>query len=465
MAEIQFENRMSDSDALMWNIEKDPLLRSTITIVWLLDRSPDRGRLEDKIERATRQIPRLRERVVSNPLSIAPPRWEVDPYFDLNYHVRWLRSPGEGRLRDLLDLAQPLAMQGFDRARPLWELSIVEGLEEGRAGFLMKLHHAVSDGVGLVHMTNRLVEREREPSGPPKPMPPAPEASLMTQPERVRDALRHEWRRQLGRARRAGEFARRAAGQIAGRPISAAQSVGDTAASVARMLRPVNEPLSPIMRGRSLSVRFDGMAVPLADLKAAAKAVDGTLNDAFVAAVTGGLRRYHDEHGVSLDELRMTMPINTRSGEKGRTAGNQFVPARFSVPINNPDPARRMKEIGALVGTQRREPALGYIDDLATVLNRLPTSISTALFGSMLKGIDFVTSNVPGPRFAVYTGGARMESVYGFGPLSGAAANVTLFSYRGHVQIGINTDPAAVPDPDVFVQCLHKGFDEVLSTK
>src|SRR5262245_49983788 len=91
---VRFEHRMSDSDALMWHIEKDPLLRSTITIVWWLDRMPDRERLEDRIERATRLIPRLRQHVVSNPYSIAPPRWEIDPHFDRRFHVRWMHAPG-----------------------------------------------------------------------------------------------------------------------------------------------------------------------------------------------------------------------------------------------------------------------------------------------------------------------------------------------------------------------------------
>jgi diacylglycerol O-acyltransferase len=102
---MRFEHRMSDSDALMWHIEKDPLLRSTITVVWWLDRLPDRDRLEDKIERATRLIPRLRQRVVSNPYSIAPPRWEVDPNFDRKFHVRWLDAPARGGVRSVLDCA------------------------------------------------------------------------------------------------------------------------------------------------------------------------------------------------------------------------------------------------------------------------------------------------------------------------------------------------------------------------
>ena len=117
MGELRFENRMSDTDALMWGIEKDPLLRSTIVAVSILDQAPDRDRLVERIERSTRMITRLRQRVVSPPFSVAPPRWVVDPNFDINYHLRFLNAPGAGTMRDLLDLAAPIGMQGFDRAR------------------------------------------------------------------------------------------------------------------------------------------------------------------------------------------------------------------------------------------------------------------------------------------------------------------------------------------------------------
>ena len=90
---MRFEHRMSDADALMWNIEKDPMLRSTITSVFIFDRPIDRDALTDRIDRVTRVIPRLRQRVRSNPLSIAPPRWEVDPHFDLGFHLWWLKAP------------------------------------------------------------------------------------------------------------------------------------------------------------------------------------------------------------------------------------------------------------------------------------------------------------------------------------------------------------------------------------
>ena len=464
MAKMHFQHRMSDADALMWHMEKDPLLRSTITVVWLLDRAPDRARLENKIERATRAIPRLRERVVSNPWSIAPPRWEGDPHFDPRFHVRWLGAPGDGSLRALLDLAQPIAMQGFDRARPLWEFYVVDGLQEGRSAMVMKLHHSLSDGVGLVRMTTRLVElgREADPSDA-EPLAPLPPPRVMGQGERLRDALSHEWRRQVGRARRVVSGLGPAALQAAGDPIAACQGARDLLASVGRLMQPVSEPMSPLMRGRSLSVRFDRLVFPLEGMRAAAKRVGGKVNDAFVAGVAGGLGRYHAHHGRPVHALRMSMPINLREGEDANRAGNQFVPVRFPVPTAIGDPLARIAAIRDLVSEQRAEPAFSLIDDVAGLMNRLPLSVSTAVFGSMLKGIDFVTSNVPGPRFDVYVSGSRVETVVGFGPLAGAGVNITLFSYGDQVNLGVNTDPAAIPDTAFFVDCLQQGLDEVLS--
>jgi len=474
MAEaIRFEDRMSDNDALMWNIERDPLLRSTIAVVWLLDRAPDRARFEEKIERATRTIPRLRQHVVSNPASIAPPRWEADPDFDLRYHLRWLRAPRSrdiaprsdvrGELRDVLDFTAPVVMAGFDRARPLWELFVLEDMAQGRAAVLMKLHHSLSDGVGLVRMTEAMVERKPEPGRDRGPLPPLPETAPMTQGERFVDALGHEWRRQLGRMQRSVRAARTNLLGLMRDPAALARETAETAASIGRMLKPVSEPLSPIMRGRSLSLRLDTLELSTEKLRAAAKLVDGKLNDAFVAGVAGGLRMYHEAHGAPVESLRMTMPINVREGESARVAGNQFAPARFAVPVGITDPRARMSAIRELVAGQRAEPAIAMMGDISGVLNRLPTSVTTSLFGSMLKGIDFVTSNVPGPRFDVYLSGAKLESVFPFGPLSGSALNVTLFSYTDRSILGIASDPASVPDPELLLACLKRGFDEVLA--
>jgi WS/DGAT/MGAT family acyltransferase len=388
---------------------------------------------------------------------VAPPQWVPDANFDLNYHLRFIKAPGQGTMRDLLDLAAPLAMQGFDRARPLWEFTVIEGLADGKAAMIQKVHHSVTDGVGGIKLALMLLDAERDPAPDTRPLGPIEAPESVTPLSLLREGLDHERRRQMGIARRALGTAATVIRDIP----TAARATAETVSSLGRLLAPAFDPLSPIMAARSLSVRFDIITAPLGETKAAAKTVGGTLNDAFVAAVAGGLARYHERLGAPVEALRMTMPINIRTGDGEVLAGNQFVPARFPVPMTITDPAQRMQAVKGLVGEARSEPGLALTEPVAGVLNRLPVSVTTQLFGGMLKGIDFVTSNVPGAPFPVFLAGGRLESNFAFGPLSGAAANITLLSYLDDLQVGVNTDPAAVTEPDLFLECLQEGFEEI----
>ena len=122
-----------------------------------------------------------------------------------------------------------------------------------------------------------------------------------------------------------------------------------------------------------------------------------------------------------------------------------------------------MNEIGRLCRAQRDEPALPWIDEISSVLGALPHALVGNLFGAMQKTTDFTTSNVPGPRRPTFMSGARIECFMPFGPLAGAGANITVFSYDGVMHIGVNTDPAAVEDPALFLACLKQGLDEIVS--
>ena len=459
--DIEYHDRMSDADALMWLIEKDPALRSTITTVFLFDGKLDRDRLERRIERLSRVVPRLRQRVRSNPLSVAPPRWETDPNFDLGFHLWWVKAPGKAGLREVLDIAEPVAMSGFDRARPLWRAVAVEGLKGGKSAIIMKVHHAVTDGVGGVRIMLELMDTE--PDAADREMPGRPDIHVMTQPERFADALDHERRRQLGIVKRSASVGLSSVASVVSNPAGAINAASGLAASLGRTLRPVAHPMSPLMTGRSLSYRFDTVTIPLDTAKKAAKKAGGTLNDAFVGGVARGLRIYHLRHGIDCDELRMGIPINIRSIDTENVAGNAFIPARLQVPVDADDPVVLMKEIHALVEGARTEPANDLVAPMSNLLNRLPTTALTSLFGSMMKGLDFTTSNVPGAPFPVYLAGTRLEAQFPFGPLSGAATNITLLSYQNDLNIGINSDPAAIPDPDVLISSLEEGFADILA--
>jgi WS/DGAT/MGAT family acyltransferase len=399
---------------------------------------------------------------------VAPPRWAEDEDFHLDYHVRRVSAPGKGSWEDLLAVARPIAMQAFDRDRPLWEFTQVDGLADGRAGAVLKLHHAISDGVGLVRMTAGMVERSADPEPPSRSARDEPaEPEVVAEPwsplDETLDALRYQASRRVEQGRSAAGAVLQGLGRLARTPLGALQEVAEVAGSAGRLLAPASEPMSPLMRGRSLQVRLHAFGRPLAGLRAAGKSVGGTVNDAFVAGIAGGLARYHAGHGKPVDELRMSMPVNLRHGEKARKAGNQFAPVRFAVPLGIEDPRERMREIHRRVAKERSEPSLPALDLLAGALNRLPGPAAVAAFGGMLKSVDFVTSNVPGPDFPVWMSGARIEAMIPFGPLSGAAANITLFSYDGQVQVGVTSDGVAIPDPERLLECLETGMDEVLA--
>jgi WS/DGAT/MGAT family acyltransferase len=467
MAEAaRFAHHMSDEDALMWNIEKDPILRSTILAVAIFDTVPEWDVLRRRIDRTTRLIPRFRQRVLSPPLRMGPPRWTVESTFDLDFHLRRTRLSGPGTERALLDALQPMATSSFDRARPLWEFTLIEGLDgpDGeRAALAMKVHHSVTDGVGgmdlLAHMID-LARDAEEPSDRDVPAAPAPEH--LSARDLMRESMAHTRRRVTGVARRLPWTAARTAASAVRDPVGTTTHFLRATRSVARALAPATSPMSPVMLERGLGRRLDCFDVSLDDLRRAAKAAEGSLNDAFVAAVVGGVRQYHERHGTAPAALRMTLPINLRHSEHG-SGGNRFAPARFPVPLAISDPRERIQAIRQLVQGWRAEPALQMTSTLAGVLNRLPTSTTTALFGGMLKCCDFVTSNVPGAPVPVYSARAKVDRLYAFGPPSGAAFNVTLISHTETCCIGIVIDTTAVPDADVLVNALRAGFDEVLA--
>ncbi|KAA0235015.1 MAG: DUF1298 domain-containing protein [Actinobacteria bacterium] len=433
-------------------MERDPLLRSTIVAVGVFDRAPEWPVLLERIDRATRLAPEFRDVLVPSPLGLVPPRWETDPAFDLSWHVRRMAAPAPHTLAPVLEFARTTGMTAFDPARPLWEFTLVEGLQGGRAALVMKVHHSLTDGIGGIQIAAHVVDLERELSDPGA-MPPVPSGHRLSIAEQMRDTLEYNARRAGGTARSLS----RGASHALRHPSRAVSDLVRTARSVGRMVQPVSHTLSPIMTQRKLLWHYDVLDVPLSELRDAAHNVGGTLNDGFVGGIAGGLARYHERHDAHVEELRLTMPISVRS-ESDPEGGNRITLARFKVPVGIEDPAARMTAIDELCRSWRHEPAIPYSDVIAGAMNLLPHAVT----GSMLKHIDFLASNVPGFDLPVYLAGAELESFYGFGPTIGSAANVTLMSYRDTCNVGVTTDAGAVPDPGVLMDCLREGFEEIL---
>lgn len=461
MADERFDRFMGDSDGIMWTIERDPNLRSTITAIFLLDRSPDWRVLRDRVDRTTHLIPRLRQRVVEPPLRLAPPRWVTDGNFDLDYHLRRIVAPEPADLDRVLRLAESLAARAFDPERPLWEALLCEGLQDGRAAHIIKLHHSVTDGIGGMRLLSYLVDLEREPAGRP-PDAPVPTPEQLSTTGLTLDAISYTSRKLVGSALDTAASALRTAVAAAADPVGGARRAAALTRSIGHVLSPITDTLSPVMRERSLRRRFAVFEVPLEGMKVAAHAAGGTLNDAFVAAAAGGLHRYHIRHGEPVPELRITMPISTRTHDDA-LGGNRFMPARFAIPVAIGDPAERVRRVGEVCRSWTNEPALPLTNALATFLDHLPGRVTTLVFGSMLEHIDCLVTNVPGSPVPLYLSGAAVQRLWALAPTMGAAANLALLSYTDRCEIGVVADTAAVPDPDVLVACLQQSFEEILA--
>lgn len=448
------ERHVSDADAFTLRMERDPLMRSTIVAVAVLDRSPRWDHLVRRTDRATRLVPSLRSKLAESPLRLAPPRWVLDPDFDLTWHMRRLRVPAGGDMTAVLEFARTTGMTAFDPERPRWELTLLEGLPGEKAAIVMKVHHALTDGIGGIQVIEHAVDLSREPVE--MDMPPVPQRASHGLVPDVAEALAYD-------ARGLATAGQAALGALPGalarsviNPVRTANELWATTSSLARFVRPVTSTRSRVMRGRRLQWHYDVLDVGLEPLKAAAGRVDGSVNDAFVAAVAGGARLYHDQHGSMVDQLRMTMPISLRADDDPE-GGNRVTLVRFDVPVGRADPVERIREVGAASRAQQNEPSLAFTNQVAAVLNLLPA----ATVGGMLKHVDMVVSNVPGIPLEVYVSGAKVEAVYPFGPTTGTAANITLLSYRDTCHIGVNTDAGAIPDPELFLACLEESFVEM----
>lgn len=440
----------------------DPTMRSTVMALAVLEQVPDWQRLRERMDRLTRVVPSLRMRPLYGPTTWSAPRLAVDPDFDLDVHLRRYRMPEGTGWADLLDDARRMSLTDFDLNRPLWEAALVEGLPDGRAAVLLKLHHAIADGQATVMMGMTLFEMAAEPNPDEEPAPPAPDAGDVG----VRDITYANVLDNLGRSKDITvAMAKGAVGLVAGtvtQPRKTWTMAWRVVSSIGRATSVPDGPMSPIMDGRGTTYRFGTLEVPFPGLRAAARAEGASVNDAFLAAVAHGMDRYHRRHGVVVDELRVNVPISIRgdAGDRSGRASNAVAIARFPLPIAGLTTSELMESAHELVARWRMEPAMHLADPLADISWVVPVP----MLAQAAQASDITTSNVPGPPMPLYLAGARLLSVYPLVATIGAAVNVTMVTYCGTCYIGISTDDRAVTDPAELLDDMRAGFDDVVGS-
>lgn len=436
------------TDSFLWSIQDDPRLRSTIVTLTMLDGTPDWDEVVTRFELLAGAVRKFRQRVVESPHPL-PPRWEDDPDFDVTFHVRRMSAPEPGSLGSVLDIARVAAMADFDRARPLWEATLIEGLPGGGSALLCKLHHSLTDGLGAVEMS-AIVFDHGQSNDQPRAMP-TPATSDPFEP--VRELAVEGGRVAL---RTLSELPKVLTGGIR-RPARTAAEVLSTVGSVARTMRPIPYAGSPIMLDRSTIRRLAISQVPMDKLHLAGKVSGGSLNDALIAAIAGGLSRYHEKHGKVADHFVVCMPISVRA-QADPIGGNRATLMRFDVPADAMGPAERIRLIHEQTAKARGEKSLAHTQMIAGALTAMPASY----VGAALRHVDFVASDVPGFPERLYFAGVPVRMPYAFSPTIGAALNVTLLSYVNTCSLGINVDTRAIPDLGDFYDCLAAGIEDVL---
>jgi len=424
------------------------------------------GDFHADVKRLMRQrihaAPVFTRKLAPMPLQFANPVWIEDDAVDLDYHVQRVTLPAPGTPAQFEDCAGRLHSQLLDRSRPLWRLTLIDGLQSGQVGYYIKAHHAVVDGLAGVMLAQALFDVDPKPRRiPKKAVPPGEHPGTA---ELAAAALRHDAGQVVKLLRHLPDVVKTLTG-LFGAKSEAAPAGGRLGQGFSFGPKtPINVPITG-ERG------FAGVSVPLATLKQLAVAHEAKLNDVVMALCSGALRRYLAQHGgIPKKPLIATMPISLRE------AGNTEFTTQATMPLVNlhthiADPLRRLAAIrdaaDAVKAMVRQAQGVVPMDfpsiGVPWVLHGLAELYGRTHFAGVMPVLaNVVISNIPGPRVPLYAAGAHMSAYW---PVSivehGLGLNITVISYAGAMGFGFTTARAAVPDAHRLTQALAEAFEEL----
>lgn len=425
----------------------------------------DYERLVRLLEERISLVPRYRQRMKAVPGNLANPIWVDDPAFDITYHVRRSALPRPGTDTALLEFCARIQSRLLDRTRPLWEMYLVEGLAEGRVAIVTKTHHSMVDGQGAIDIAQVLLDSAPEPRR-------TVEGLWMPEPEPtgvqlVADALAGTVRRPatvLDMARLSLSEARSASSWFTG-----------AVAAAARTARGIVQPPKPSPLRASLTEhRRIGIArTELDDFRMIRDAHGGTVNDAMLATVAGGLRRWLIARGEFLRDastVRALVPVSVGGEDEFAAGGERSSRVKamlVDLPVGEPDPLRRLAQIQFAMAEHSESGVSVGADSLVALSGFAPPTLHTlgARAANRLtrRMYDIVVTNVPGPQQPLYAAGARMTEMFPLLPLNdGQALSIALTSYDGGVFFGVNADRDAVPDVNQVSAALSDALAELV---
>ena len=455
-------DRLTGLDTSFLHLERDATHMHVAACAVFEGRAPAYEDLVDEIVSRLHLVPRYRQRLAFVPFGQGRPVWVDDPHFKVTYHVRHTGLPRPGGEDELKRLASRVFSQALDRSRPLWELWLVEGLAGDRFALLSKTHHALVDGVSGVDIATVLFDAS------PDPMPVAPPdhewvaRPLPTNAQLLADAL-------VERATVPGEIARgvratwRGPRQVAGKLGEGLVGVGALAFAGLQAAPP-----SPFNVRIGPHRRFTWVRGELDQFKAIKNSLGGTVNDAVLAVVAGGLGRYMRLHGEPTDGvvLKAMVPVSVRADVERGALGNRVAAMWAPLPVGTMDPVQRLlmisrsmdgiKESGQAVGAQVLTGLSGFAP--ATIMAQ------AARLQARQRLFNVVVTNVPGPQIPLYVLGSELEAIYPMVPLAeNTALGIAIMSYNGQMNFGLTADYDALGDVEVLADELRGSVEEMVA--
>jgi diacylglycerol O-acyltransferase / wax synthase len=458
-------DRLSPMDASFLHVE-DGVSHMHIASVAIFDGPPPSYEaVRDTVAGKLPLVPRYRQVVRMVPLDLGRPVWVDDPHFNIEYHVRHTALPAPGGENELRKLVGRVMAQQLDRTKPLWEIWMVEGLEDGHWALLSKTHHAMVDGVSGTDLLAVIMDTSPIPSTP----------------------VADDW--QPGVAPSGRELARQAVIDMARSPYEqiravrastrvpreAARQVGEVLRGVANMRGIVRRPPPSSLNGPiGPHRRYAWASTTVDDIKTVRKGLGGTFNDVVLAAITGGFRTLLMSRGETVDRVvRTLVPVSVRPRDaSGRAVGDgtfeNKVSAMFAeLPVSLGDPVERLGAVSVqMSGLKESNQALAAesMTSLAGFAPPVLLAMGTRLASrAAQRNVNTVTTNVPGPQMPLFMAGRRMIKAYPYVPLAGQVRiGVAIFSYDGQVNFGITGDYDSAPDIDVLAQGIEDDMAELV---
>ena len=415
----------------------------------------------DTIRGRLHLVPRYRQKLALPPMRTGRPVWVDDPNFNLEYHVRRTALPPPGSQEQLLLLTSRLFSQQLDRSKPLWEMWIIEGLENDSWALINKTHHAMIDGVSGVDLATVIFDLSPEGTKIDHPAEPWQAASEPGDRDLLASGA-------LGIARTTIDSVKRAT-QIVSSPAAVFDQLRDGIEGVGEVAwaglnaapaTPLNVEIGPHRRFRVVDAQLE-------DFKRIKNALGGTVNDAVLTVVSGALRSWLHSRGVRTEglELRALVPVSIRPKDAHHEFGNQIAAMRGPLPVYIDDPIARLGMVrSSMDGLKESKQALGA-EVISGAQNFAPPTIlaqaSRLNFSTRL--FNLIVTNVPGPQFPLYVGGSRLVSIapVAFLPKKHALA-IAIMSYDGSLSFGLLGDYDQMDDIDVLADALSNSIDELL---